>query len=74
MFPYSPRRYTYAERAYPSWPRSLIMKRAALIRHLSEKSFQGRKKKTNRHDKVGVAFLKKWNNQVLVGITGQCSG
>ncbi len=45
VFPYSPRRYTYAERAYPSWPRSLIMKRAALIRHLSESRFKEERKK-----------------------------
>ena len=45
VFPYSPRRYTYAEKAYPSWPRSLIMKRAALIRHLSESRFKEERKK-----------------------------
>lgn len=45
VFPYSPRRYTYAEKAYPSWPRSLIMKRAALIRYLSEDRLREERKK-----------------------------
>ena len=40
VFPYSPRRYTYAERAYESHPRSLIIKRASLLRHLSETRFK----------------------------------
>lgn len=45
VFPYSPRRYTYAERVYSSWPRSLVMKRAALIRHLSESRFKEERRK-----------------------------
>ena len=49
VFPYSPRRYTYAERAYPSWPRSVIMKRAALLRHLSEDRL-----KTERRKQIGT--------------------
>ena len=62
VFPYSPRRYTYAKKAYPSWPRSLIMKRAALLRHLSENRL-----KLERRKQIGtiksVLPLKK-NNQV----------
>jgi len=45
VFPYSPRRYTYAHRMYSSWPRSMILKRAALMRHLSESRFQTEIKK-----------------------------
>ena len=45
VFPYSPRRYTYAEKAYPSWPRSLIMKRASLIRRLSDDRLRQEQKK-----------------------------
>ncbi len=45
VFPYSPRRYTYAERAYSSWPRSLIMKRAGLLRNLSENRFKEERRK-----------------------------
>ncbi len=40
VFPYSPRRYTYAEKAYTSHPRSLIMKRASQLRHLSQARFK----------------------------------
>ena len=40
VFPYSPRRYTYAERAYSAHPRSLTMKRAELLRHLSHTRFK----------------------------------
>ena len=48
VFPYSPRRYTYAQRTYNSYPRSLIMKRASLLRHLSEERF-----KTNLKAQIG---------------------
>jgi len=45
VFPYSPRQYTYAHRVYTSWPRSLILKRASLLRHLSEGRFKTEIKK-----------------------------
>ena len=45
VFPYSPRRYTYAEKAYPSWPRSLIMKRASFLRRLSDDRLRQEQKK-----------------------------
>lgn len=45
VFPYSPRRYTYAEKAYASWPRSLIMKRAGFLRRLSEDRLNKEKRK-----------------------------
>ena len=40
VFPYSPRRFTYAQKFLPSQPRSLILKRAALLRHLSEDRYR----------------------------------
>ena len=40
VFPYSPRNYTFANRYYKTLPRSVIMKRAALLRHLSESRYQ----------------------------------
>ena len=65
VFPYSPRRYTYAEKAYPSWPRSLVMKRAALIRHLSENRLKEERRKQidmvkyvlplKKEDQIGVS-------------------
>ena len=45
VFPYSPRRDTYAERAYTSWPRSLIKKRAGFLRRLSEDRLNQQRKK-----------------------------
>ncbi|MDE0119274.1 MAG: tRNA (N(6)-L-threonylcarbamoyladenosine(37)-C(2))-methylthiotransferase MtaB [Bdellovibrionales bacterium] len=45
VFPYSPRRYTYAEKAYAAWPRSLVMKRASLLRHLSEERVKKERQK-----------------------------
>ena len=52
VFPYSPRRFTYASKHLPSWPRALILKRAALLRHLSNDRYRresykqiGKKKK-----------------------------
>ncbi len=45
VFPYSPRRYTYAEKAYASWPRSLIVKRAGFLRRLSEDRLNKERKK-----------------------------
>ena len=40
VFPYSPRRFTYANKHLTSWPRSLILKRAALLRYLSESRYK----------------------------------
>ncbi len=40
VFPYSPRHYTFANRYYETLPRSVIMKRAALLRHLSENRYK----------------------------------
>ena len=40
VFPYSPRNYTFANRYYETLPRSVIMKRAALLRHLSESRYK----------------------------------
>ena len=45
VFPYSSRRYTYAEKAYSSWPRSLIMKRASFLRRLSDDRLRQEQKK-----------------------------
>ena len=45
VFPYSPRRYTYAEKKYPHFSRSLAVKRASLLRHLSENRLNEQKKK-----------------------------
>ena len=36
VFPYSPRPYTYAQKAYTADARSVIMKRAVFLRRLSE--------------------------------------
>ena len=40
VFPYSPRRYTFANRHYKTLARSVIVKRAALLRHLSESRYK----------------------------------
>lgn len=40
VFPYSPRNYTFANKYYETLPRSVIMKRAALLRHLSENRYK----------------------------------
>ena len=40
VFPYSPRNYTFANKYYETLPRSVIMKRAALLRHLSESRYK----------------------------------
>lgn len=74
VFPYSPRRYTYAEKAYPSWPRSLIMKRAALLRHLSENRLKLERRKQigtiksvlplKKNDQMGISrdyWTVKWD-------------
>ena len=59
VFPYSPRRYTYANRAYPSWPRSLIMKRAALLRHLNEDRLKMERRKQMGTIKAVLPLKKK---------------
>ena len=45
VFPYSPRKYTYAQKMYPSHPRHLIMKRAGFLRRLSDNRLRGEKEK-----------------------------
>ena len=45
VFPYSSRRYTYAERAYSTWSSALVKKRARLMRRLSEDRFSSERKK-----------------------------
>ena len=74
VFPYSSRRYTYAAKAYSSWPRSLIMKRAAFLRNLSEDRLQSERRKQigtvksvlplKKRDQIGVSrdyWTVKWN-------------
>ena len=65
VFPYSPRRYTYAEKAYSSWPRSVIMKRAGLLRHLSEDRL-----KSERSRQIGtIKSVLPLKNKIQEGIS-----
>ncbi|MDE0518020.1 MAG: hypothetical protein OXH36_00470, partial [Bdellovibrionales bacterium] len=65
VFPYSPRRYTYAEKAYSAWPRSLVMKRAALLRHLSEE----RLKKESQKQIGSIKYVLPLRKKEQIGIS-----
>lgn len=85
VFPYSPRRYTYAEKAYPSWPRSLVMKRASFLRRLSDDRLkQEQKKQIGKIKQVlplknskGISrdyWTVKWLDSEKISHTGEESG
>ncbi len=69
VFPYSPRRYTYATRMYTSWPRSVAMKRAALLRHMSEDRLYKERQQQIGTIQAILPLNKQKNSDYLLGIS-----
>ena len=69
VFPYSPRRYTYAARMYTSWPRSIAMKRAALLRYMGEDRLQTKQQQQIGTIQAILPLKKQKNNDCWQGIS-----
>lgn len=69
VFPYSTRRYTYAARMYTAWPRSIAMKRAALLRHMGEDRLHTKQQQQIGTIQAVLPLKKQKNNNHSMGIS-----